>query len=409
MITYMDKEVGGVLKQLEEDGLADDTIVFFYSDHGAGMPRSKRWLYDSSTRVPFMVRFPEKFAAMAPAQPGEATDRLISFVDLAPTALSLAGIEAPAMMQGVAFLGPKAGEPQKYVYGFRDRMDERYDMLRSVYDGRFRYIRNYRPEMPWFHHQYIGYMYEMPTMKDWERLSDEGRLQGPTALFMADFKSTEELYDVKADPWEVRNLADSPEHRETLQKLRAEHQRWRKEILDLGFLPESDLRTRFGDEPPYDAVRRDRSLYPFDRIAATADLAGERKASNLDALAKRAKDDDPAVRWWALEGFAMLGTEAEPAAETIEAALDDARPGVRVAAADAMARLGRPEKAMKTLIEVLTRSPNEWARLAAVNVLSRLGARTGAARAAIEAARDDKNDYVKRAVAHALEKTDQRD
>lgn len=409
MITYMDKEVGGVLKQLEDDGLAGDTIVFFYSDHGAGMPRSKRWLYDSSTRVPFMVRFPEKFAAMAPAKPGEATDRLINFVDLAPTVLSLAGIDAPPMMQGVAFLGPKAGEPRKYVYGFRDRMDERYDMLRSVYDGRFRYIRNYRPEMPWFHHQYIGYLYEMPTMKDWERLSGEGRLQGPTALFMADSKPTEELYDVKADPWEIRNLAASPEHQEILRKLRTEHERWRKEILDLGFLPESELRTRFGDEPPYDAVRRDPSLYPFDRIASTADLAGARKASNLDALAKQAKDDDPAVRWWALEGFAMLGAEAMPAAKTIEAALDDPKPDVRVAAADALARLGRPEEATRTLVDVLARSPNEWARLAAVNVLDRLGARSGPAKAAIEATRNDGNDYVKRVVEHALKPTDQRD
>ncbi|HEU5118166.1 MAG TPA: sulfatase-like hydrolase/transferase [Isosphaeraceae bacterium] len=408
MITYMDKEVGGVLKQLEDDGLADDTIVFFYSDHGAGMPRSKRWLYDSSTRVPFMVRLPEKYAAMAPSKPGSTTDRLISFVDLAPTALSLAGIGAPEMMQGVAFLGSKAGEPRKYVYGFRDRMDERYDMLRSVYDGRYRYIRNYRPELPWFHHQYIGYMYEMDTMKDWERLSDEGNLHGPTALFMADIKPTEELYDVQADPWEVRNLADSAEHRETLEKLRAEHQRWRTEILDLGFLPESDLRTRFGDEAPYDAVRRDPSLYPFDRIASTADLAGQRKTANLDKLAKRAGDDDPAVRWWALEGFAMLGADAKPAAETIEAALDDSKPGVRVAAADALARIGRPAEATRVLIQVLTQSPNEWARLAAINVLDRLDSQAAEARSAIEQAQNDRNDYVKRVVEHALETIDRK-
>ena len=409
MITYMDKEVGVVLKQLEDDGLADDTIVFFFSDHGAGMPRSKRWLYDSSTRVPFMVRFPGEYAATAPAKPGGTTDRLISFVDLAPTVLSLAGIEAPPMMQGVAFLGPRAGEPRTHVYGFRDRMDERYDMLRSVYDGRFRYIRNYRPEQPWFHHQYIGYMYEMPTMRDWERLSREGRLNGPTALFMADSKPTEELYDVKADPWEIRNLAESAEHRETLRELRAEHERWRKQILDLGFLPESDLRTRFGDEPPYDAVRRDRSLYPFDRIASTADLASGRKASNLDELSKRAEDDDPAVRWWALEGFAMLGAEALPAARTIEAALHDSEPDVRVAAADALARLGRTEEAVQTLVDVLAHSPNEWSRLAAVNVLDRLGARSDPTKAAIAAARNDENDYVKRVVEHALKPTDRRD
>ncbi|MBN9183719.1 MAG: HEAT repeat domain-containing protein, partial [Microbacterium sp.] len=282
-------------------------------------------------------------------------------VDLAPTVLSLAGVDAPAMMQGSAFLGPKAGAPRTHVYAFRDRMDERYDMLRSVYDGRFRYIRNYRPDLPWFHHQYISYLYEMPTMQDWERLSGEGRLQGPTALFMADSKPTEELYDVKADPFEIRNLADAPEHRETLRKLRAEHERWRKEVLDLGFLPESDLRARFGDEPPYDAARRDRSLYPFDRIAATADLACERKAANLDELANRAGDDDPAARWWALTGIGMLGAAAEPASKTVEAALDDPGPAVRVAAADALARLGRADEAVKTLVDVLARiTPNHY-------------------------------------------------
>lgn len=409
MITYMDQEVGEVLRQLEEDGLADDTIVFYFSDHGAGMPRSKRWLYDSSTRVPFLVRFPEKYAAMAPSKPGTTTDRLISFVDLAPTVLSLAGIDAPEIMQGVAFLGPRAGEHRKYVHGFRDRMDERYDMLRSVYDGRYRYIRNYRPELPWFHHQYVSYMYEMPTMKDWERLSDEGKLRGPTAIFMADSKPTEELYDVKADPWEIQNLADQPEHRETLRRLRAEHERWRKEILDLGFLPESDLRTRFGDEPPYDAVRRDPALYPFDRIAATADLAIERNPKNLDELSQRAEDPDPAVRWWAVAGFAMLGEEARPALMTAEKALHDPNASVRVAAADALARLGREEAATSMLVEILTGDSNEWDRLAAVNVLDRLDSRASAARPAIEKALKDSNDYVSRVAKHAMETIGQKD
>ncbi len=225
---------------------------------------------------------------------------------------------------------------------------------------------------------------------------------------MAHSKPTEELYDVKADPWEIRNLADLPEHRETLEKLRAEHDRWRKEILDLGFLPESDLRTRFGDEPPYDAVRRDPSLYPFDRIASTADLAGDRKTANLDKLAKLATDDDPAVRWWALEGFAMLGTDAHPALKTIEAALNDPKPGVRVAAADALARLGHSKQATATLIQVLS-GPNEWARVAALNVLDRLDAKAGEARSAIEKAMKDKNDYVKRLAEHALATIDQGD
>jgi len=410
MITFMDKEVGEVLKQLEEDGLADDTIVFFFSDHGAGMPRSKRWLYDSSTRVPFLVRFPEKYQALAPAQPGASTDRLINLVDLAPTVLSLAGLDAPEMMQGAAFLGPKAGEPRKYVYGFRDRMDERSDMLRSVYDGRHRYIRNYRPDLPWFHDQHLNYAIEMPTLRDWERLSAQGKLDGPAAIFMARSKPTEELYDVKADPWEIQNLAERPEHQETLNRLRDEHERWRKEILDLGFPPESELRTRFGDEPPYDAVRRDPSFFPFDRIASTADLAIERNPKHLDELSQRAEDPDPAVRWWALEGFAMLGPAAQPALPTIEKALRDPKLIVRVAAADALARLGVHQPAVETLTAILASdTSNEWDRHAAISVLDRLDSRAAAARVAIEKALDDSNEYVKRVAKYAMETIDGRE
>lgn len=404
MITFMDKQVGEILKQLDDDGLADDTIVFFFSDHGAGMPRSKRWLYDSSTRVPFLVRFPEKFQELAPAQPGETTDRLINFVDLAPTVLSLAGIDAPEIMQGTAFLGPKAGEPREYVYGFRDRMDERNDMLRSVYDGRYRYIRNYRPDLPWFHDQHLNYASEMPTLRDWERLSNEGKLNGPAAIFMARTKPTEELYDAKADPWEIQNLADRPEHQETLQKLRAEHLRWRKEIIDLGFLPESELRTRFGDEPPYDAVRRDPSLYPFDRIASTADLAIERNPQNLDELIHRAQDPDAVVRWWALEGFAMLGPAAAPALPAIHKALTDPAPIVRVAAADALARLGHPAEAVAALISILAHDPNDWTRHAAILILDRLNPQTPEAREVFEKALEDSNEYVKRVAKYAVER-----
>lgn len=406
MITFMDKEVGEILKQLDEDGLADDTIVFFFSDHGAGMPRSKRWLYDSSTRVPFLVRFPEKYQSLAPVRPGETTDRLINFVDLAPTILSLAGIEAPKMMQGAAFLGPESGEPREYVYGFRDRMDERNDMLRSVYDGRYRYIRNYRPDLPWFHDQHLNYASEMPTLRDWERLSAEGKLNGPAAIFMAHAKPTEELYDVEADPWEIQNLADRPEHQETLKRLRAEHLRWRKDVIDLGFLPESELRTRFGDEPPYDAARRDPSLYPFDRIASTADLAIERNPKNLDELAQRAQDPDAAVRWWAFEGFAMLGPAAAPALGTIKKALEDPAPIVRVAAAVALARLGHTAEAVAALTPILAHDPNDWNRHAAILILDRLGSQAAAAPEVIEKALEDSNEYVKRVAKYAAETID---
>jgi uncharacterized sulfatase len=405
MITLMDKQAGQVLRELDEDRLADDTIVFFFSDHGAGMPRSKRWLYDSSTRVPLIVRFPARYASWAPGRPGSVTDRLVSFVDFGPTVLSLAGVDIPGTMQGTPFLGAKAGAPRSYVYGFRDRMDERYDMVRSVRDHRFKYIRNYMPHLPWFHEQYISYMYEMPTMKAWQRLADRGELKGPSAVFMARQKPVEELYDVEADPYEVRNLAGLAEHQETLERFRTAHRRWQEEIIDLGLLPEADLRTRFGSEAPFRAVRHDPSLYPLPRIAAAADLANRRDAALISRLRALLADEDAAIRYWGTVGLGSIAgdqTARMSATASVATAAGDSAPWVRVAAADALCRLGQVEKGLPTLIAAM-QDKNEWVRLQAVNALDRLDQDARPALAVLQAALGDSNSYVVRVAEHALE------
>lgn len=403
-ITFMDKQAGEILAQLEADGLAGDTIVFFYGDHGAGMPRHKRWLYDSGTRVPFLVHVPDALREWAPGAPGSSTDRLISFVDLAPTLLSLAGVPIPEHMQGVAFLGAQAGEPREYVYGFRDRMDERIDMIRMVRDKRYLYIRNYHPELPWFHHQFISYGYEMPTLQVWQRLADAGELDGPAATFMAPSKPTEELYDTWYDPDNVQNLADSPDHLEHLHRLRTAVRGWQYDIVDLGLLPEHDLRSRFGAEPPYGAVRRDPSLYPFKRIAETADRANSRRGEYLDLLLERLDDDDPAIRYWAATGVGSLGPKAGPkAADRLKATLEDDSPIVRVSAADALCRLDRVAVAVPVLTAVLEdRSRAVWARVAAINVLDRLDTAAADAAPVLERALDDPEPYVVRVAEHAV-------
>jgi uncharacterized sulfatase len=407
MITFMDKQAGEVLRALDEDHLADETIVFFFSDHGAGMPRSKRWLYDSSTRVPMIVRFPARYASLAPGRPGTATDRLVSFVDFGPTVLSLAGVPIPATMQGTPFLGAAAGAPRTYVYGFRDRMDERYDMVRAVRDHRYKYIRNYMPHLPWFHEQHISYMYEMPTMGAWQRLADLGKLSGPPAVFMARQKPVEELYDVVADPFEVRNLAGLAEYQATLERFRAAHRRWQEEIVDLGLLPEADLRTRFGREVPYRAVRRDPGLYPLPRIAAAADLANQRDPALISRLGALLRDGDAAVRYWGATGLGSIAADHDEAtrgsaAASVSAAARDAAPWVRVAAADALCRLGQVEKGLPVLIAAME-DENEWVRLQAINALDRLDQEARPALAALQAALRDPNSYVVRVAEHALE------
>lgn len=248
-IEKMDRQVAAALKELDDAGLADDTIVFFYSDHGAGMPRSKRWLYDSSVHVPLIVRYPKKWQTEA-TKAGAVNDELVAFVDLAPTVLSLAGAEIPKHMQGQAFLGPKkSATPREYVYGCRDRMDERVDMIRSVRDKQFKYIRNYQWWKPYA--QNIAYMNEMPTMQEWRRLAAEGKLNPTQAAFMAPQKPREELYDCDADPHEVKNLAEDPKYSEVLKRLRTEHERWTEEIHDLGFLPEYVLQEFMKEGPEW--------------------------------------------------------------------------------------------------------------------------------------------------------------
>ena len=233
-ISLMDKQAGNILKQLKDDGLADNTVVFFWSDHGMGLPRGKRWPYDSGLHVPLIVRWPGE------VKPSSACHDLINLIDLGPTVLSIAGIEIPSYMQGRAFLGEQKGEPRKYVFGGRERMGHTNDeFIRSVRDKRYRYVRNFMPERPYA--QRIPYMEKMPIMQEWRRLNAEGKLKGPQKLFFQGTKPPEELYDIEADPYEVNNLADSPQYKHVLERMRTVLERWMEDTNDLGRIPEDEL------------------------------------------------------------------------------------------------------------------------------------------------------------------------
>jgi uncharacterized sulfatase len=246
LISTMDAQAGAILQQLADDGLADRTIVFFWGDHGRGLPRGKRFVYDSGLKVPLIVRWPRAIA------PGTVVDDLVSLMDLGPTVLTLAGVPVPPHIQGQAFLGPGKAAARRYVFAHRDRMDEAYDMMRAVRDKQFKYIRNFYPGRPYAQH--IEYMEEMPTMREWRRrykdhmnaLSPEyGRALNPVQLlFFAPEKPAEELYDVIDDPHEVRNLAGSPAHQTVLARMRQALEEWQRDTADLGLVPEADLRER---------------------------------------------------------------------------------------------------------------------------------------------------------------------
>ncbi len=229
-IELSDVYFGELLKQLEEDGLAEDTVVFHWSDHGP-LPRGKRWPYDSGIRVPMIIRWPGKI------RKGTISRQLVSTIDLGPTALSIAGIDVPAHMQGQAFLGDQKRDPRKYVFASRDRYDESYDMVRAVRDGRFKLIRNYHPELPY--NVWVPYLNRHPIMQEMWKLHAEGKLEGPQKLLFQDSRPVEELYDTSKDPWEIRNLAGDPKYGKQLVRLRKTLDAWMEDIKDMGAVDES--------------------------------------------------------------------------------------------------------------------------------------------------------------------------
>jgi uncharacterized sulfatase len=330
-ITTMDGQAGRVLAALEQDSLADSTIVLFFGDHGSGMPRSKRWPYNSGLNVSIVASFPEKFRRLAPKdyRAGTKSDRLVGFVDLAPTMLSLAGIRPPAYYQGQAFMGPQEAPPRTYVHGFRGRMDERYDCVRSVRDKRYVYVRNYMPHK--IYGQHLSYMWETPTTRVWERLYREGKLKPPQTYFW-ERKPAEELYDLANDRDEVNNLAGSAAHRQVLARMRKAHLEHERAVLDIGLLPEAEMQARAAQDSPYEAGH-DAERYPFERVLNAAQLASSLRKGVSAALARMLGDADAGVRYWGALGLLM---RSERAPETL---LQDPSPSVRIVAAESLAAL----------------------------------------------------------------------
>jgi uncharacterized sulfatase len=387
-ITIMDRDhVGRLLRELEEDGLAGDTVVFFYSDGGMGMPRGKRTLYDSGLHVPLIVRVPPAYRAWAPAAPGGTCDRLVSFLDFAPTVLALAGLAAPAYMQGGAFLGPRPAPPPACVFGIRDRVDEAYDLGRSVRDARWLYIRNFMPHLSY--NQPEGFSDQLALRREIARLAAEGRLGEAPRAYAGPVKPLEELYDTEADPHQVRNLAALPEHRAALERLRERLRAWMEETRDLGVLPEPELARRTAGTTPFEWARQVRPD-PLPAVRAAADRVGRPDAP--DGQIALLGHDDPSVRYWAAVGLAARGKAAEPARRALERALGDACVTVRIEAAGALARLEGDDKSREPALEILARSLADASldvRLHAARTLQLLGPTARPVLPAIKAALAD--------------------
>ncbi|RAK51432.1 sulfatase-like hydrolase/transferase [Phenylobacterium deserti] len=386
VMEIMDGQLATRLAELEADGVADDTIVFYYSDNGGTLPTSKRYCHEQGLRCGLVVYVPEKWAHLAPGKPGTVVESPVTHIDLPPTVLAIAGVPQPPQMAGRPLFASKAAKPQAYAFGMRNRMDEVYDFVRTVSDGRFRYIRNYLPHLP--QGRYGAFQWQAKGYQSLETELLAGRLT-PVQRRFFEPRPYEELYDVEADPDQVNNLAGEAGSRAKLAELRRALDAHMIAVNDNGFIPEGS---------PLEGYEASRApgAYPLKRVMALAEAAGQRDVSNLPAFVKGLSDPNEVIRYWSAQGIIILGPQGAGAAEALEARLAaEPSPQVRVALAEALSQ-GRPEAGVEVLTRLLDTEPSSKVKLQALNALTNLGPAAKPALPLIERLRDtSRHTYVK--------------
>jgi arylsulfatase A-like enzyme len=351
-VENMDNDIKQALDALKDDGLYEDTIIIYNSDHGGVMPRSKRFLYSSGTHCPLIVRIPEKYKDFWPAEkPGMTVDRIVSFVDMPKTWLSLAGAEIPDTFQGTVFLGSGIEPEPDYHLSFRERADERCDSVRMLRDKQFAYYKNYMPYAP--AGQFLEYLWRAAATPAWEKHHVEGKTDEITGRFFRP-RVSEEFYDTVQDFDNVYNLIDDPKHQAKIAEMKQAMRKKQLELFDSGLLPESMRMSRAQqhDITIYEMVR-DPELYPLGSYLDAADMALERDPDNLPFFVKGMSDPDSGIRYWAVVGLHLLEEDAAPAVETLEKALDDESDEVKIMAAWTLVTLGRNEAGLGCLRDLL--------------------------------------------------------
>jgi|TARA_B110000027_G_scaffold80283_1_gene85499 arylsulfatase A-like enzyme len=234
-LVEMDKQMGLIINKLIDQGLYDNTYIFFYSDHGGPFPRHKRAIYETGSKVPLIIKFPINI------EPQENRNRdMLNFIDFAPTILSIAGFDIPEIYQGKAFLGAKKSKQKReYLFTASDRFDEHPDRIRAVKNRRFKYIRNYNIDKP--HALAVGYRTQMKLMQHLNKLNESNMLSPQQKLWFQVPKNPEEFYDLKEDPFELNNLISEKKYSIEIDNLKNKLGNWIKEINDLGHLTENEL------------------------------------------------------------------------------------------------------------------------------------------------------------------------
>ncbi len=304
-----DIAMGQFIGQLEQEGVMDDTFIFYYGDHGGVLPRSKGYIYESGLHVPLVVYVPANWKHLVPVEPGGRTDAFIQFIDLAPTVLSLAGIPIPKQMDGTAFLGKDITaedlQQRNSAFSYADRFDEKYDLVRAFRKGKYKYIRNYQPFN--IDGLFNSYRYKMLAYREWRDLFMVGKLDELQQQFFRS-RRPEALYDLEADPHEVNNLVDHPAQKTILKALRSELQQLVKSMPDLSFYPESYfLENGLGNPAQFGQLHKT----DIAGLVDIADLSLLSFAKAKKGIKKALKSPDPWKRYW---GLIVCSTFAEQAA-----------------------------------------------------------------------------------------------
>jgi hypothetical protein len=368
LISVLDQEAAKLLAQLKEDELYENTVIFFFSDHGFGLPRYKRWLYHTGLHVPLIVRIPERYQHLASAKPGSREDRLVSFVDFAPTVLSLAGVPIQDPMVGNAFLGD-VREDNEYIFGARSRADDIYEVSRCVLNDRYIYIRNFMP-----HQSYVvpAIIFDdrKASYRELWKLRNEGRLN-PEARKFWEPKPYEELYDLETDPFELTNLAKDPQYQNTVKEMKDVLYKWILEHRDVGLLPEAEMMIRSKGSSPYQ-MGSSLESYQINDILEAANLCGH-PGTTLDEILPLLDHSDPGVRYWAVLSIQAKGDEGRSAIGTLRRSMQDDSPSVAIAAAELLCQYDLCDEALPVLGNCLGDEENPTVVLQAAISIRKLG------------------------------------
>ncbi|MEM9282960.1 MAG: sulfatase-like hydrolase/transferase [Verrucomicrobiota bacterium] len=381
-VENMDRKLGQALSQLEKLGLSDNTIVIYNSDHGGVLPRSKRFLFNNSIHCPLVIRIPEKFKHLWPAEkPGMTVDRMVSFIDMPKTWMSLTHSKIPVHMQGTIFLGPDAEPEEEFSFGFSDRQGTAVDSCRSVRGKRYFYAKRYLPFVPWG--QFSDYTWKMAGTRAWEAHHLAGETDAITGRFFHPKPHHEELYDIENDPHCIHNLIEDPEQAERAEHMRRALRNWQLEIFDSGMLPEEEVHRRAAENnlTIYDLVRQP-ELYDLPAYLDAADIALSTRPDQLSKLESLLTDEDSGVRYWGVMGCLNMDEKAASLTDRVRTLLEDDSDTIRAIAAYHLFRLGEEEAALAELDSLLTK--NTYASMMTLTVVGWLGDQARPLQSAVE-------------------------